>query len=81
MILAFDYLCPRLESFYYLDEEHIVSVKQLKNFVGGKYVAPTAGETSDVINPSTGQVYATAPVSSASDVKQAYEVAQKVTPC
>jgi betaine-aldehyde dehydrogenase len=52
-------------------------VKQLKNFVGGKYVSPTAGETSDVINPSTGQVYATAPVSSASDVKKAYEVAQK----
>jgi len=54
-----------------------VTVKQLKNFVGGEYVAPTSGETSDVINPSTGQVYATAPVSSSSDVKKAYEVAQK----
>ena len=54
-----------------------MSVKQLKNFVGGQYVAPTSAETSDVINPATGQTYATAPVSSAQDVKKAYEVAQK----
>lgn len=54
-----------------------MSVKQLKNFVGGKYVAPSSDETSDLTNPATGQVYATAPVSSAYDVKQAYETAQK----
>jgi len=53
-----------------------VSVKQLKNFVGGKYVAAASGEVSDVINPSTGQVYAHAPVSSEQDVAAAYEVAQ-----
>jgi betaine-aldehyde dehydrogenase len=51
-------------------------VKQLKNFVGGKYVAAASGEVSDVINPSTGQVYAHAPVSSEQDVANAYEVAQ-----
>jgi len=53
-----------------------VSVKQLKNFVGGKYVAASSGEVSDVINPSTGQVYAHAPVSSEQDVAAAYKVAQ-----
>lgn len=53
-----------------------MSVKQLKNFVGGKYVAAASGEVSDVINPSTGQVYAHAPVSSEQDVAAAYEVAQ-----
>jgi len=53
-----------------------VSVKQLKNFVGGKYVAAASGEVSDVINPSTGQVYAHAPISSEQDVAAAYEVAQ-----
>ena len=53
-----------------------MSVKQLKNFVGGKYVAATSGEVSDVINPSTGQVYAHAPVSSEQDVAAAYQVAQ-----
>jgi betaine-aldehyde dehydrogenase len=51
-------------------------VKQLKNFVGGKYVAASSGEVSDVINPSTGQVYAHAPVSSEQDVAAAYQVAQ-----
>ena len=53
-----------------------MSVKQLKNFVGGKYVAAASGEVSDVINPSTGQVYAHAPISSEQDVAAAYEVAQ-----
>ena len=53
-----------------------MSVKQLKNFVGGKYVAASSGEVSEVINPSTGQVYAHAPVSSEQDVAAAYEVAQ-----
>ncbi len=53
-----------------------MSVKQLKNFVGGKYVAASSGEVSDVINPSTGQVYAHAPVSSEQDVAAAYQVAQ-----
>jgi betaine-aldehyde dehydrogenase len=54
-----------------------VSTKQLKNFVGGKQVAASSGEVSDVINPSTGQVYAHAPVSNEQDVAAAYEVAQK----
>jgi betaine-aldehyde dehydrogenase len=54
-----------------------VSVKQLKNFVGGKHVAASAGEVSDVINPATGQVYAHAQVSSEADVNAAFEVAQK----
>ena len=54
-----------------------MSTKQLKNFVGGKQVAASSGEVSDVINPSTGQVYAHAPVSNDQDVAAAYEVAQK----
>jgi betaine-aldehyde dehydrogenase len=54
-----------------------VSNKQLKNFVGGSYQEPSSDQTSDVINPSTGQSYATAPVSSSVDVQRAYEVAQK----
>ncbi|MEY3586933.1 MAG: hypothetical protein RL696_137 [Actinomycetota bacterium] len=54
-----------------------MSIKQLKNFIGGQSVAATSGETSDVINPSTGQVYAHAAVSSAEDVNTAFEVAQK----
>ncbi len=47
----------------------------LRNFVNGDYVDATDGQTSDVINPSTGQVYATAPVSGDADVDAAYAAA------
>jgi betaine-aldehyde dehydrogenase len=54
-----------------------VAPKQLQNFVGGKYVTPTSDKNSPVINPSTEETYAHAPVSSERDVQHAYEVAQK----
>lgn len=53
-----------------------MSVRELKNFINGEYVAATSGEVSDVINPATGQTYATAPVSSSADVDRAYKAAQ-----
>lgn len=53
-----------------------MSVRKLQNFVNGEYVEAKSGETSDVINPATGQVYATAPVSSAADVDAAYRAAE-----
>jgi betaine-aldehyde dehydrogenase len=55
--------------------EDFVSKLELKNFVNGEYVASASGETMDVINPATGQVYATAPKSNASDVDLAFKVA------
>ena len=54
-----------------------MSVRQLKNFVGGQYQTPESDKVSDVINPATGETYAHAPVSSERDVQRAYEVAQK----
>ena len=51
--------------------------KKLQNFVGGKYADPTSGKYSDVINPSTEEVYANAPISGADDVQNAFEVAQE----
>jgi betaine-aldehyde dehydrogenase len=53
-----------------------VAVRELKNFINGEYVAATSGETSDVINPANGQVYAKAPVSNSNDVDAAYKAAQ-----
>ncbi len=50
------------------------SPRVLRNFVNGEYV-DASGAYSDVINPSTGQVVAKAPVSSAQDVDAAYAVA------
>jgi betaine-aldehyde dehydrogenase len=54
-----------------------MSVRELKNFINGEYVAASNSETSDVINPANGQVYAKAPVSTAADVDKAYKAAEK----
>jgi len=50
-------------------------MKSLANFINGKSVPAQSGATSEVINPSTGLAYATAPVSSAADVDQAMKAA------
>jgi betaine-aldehyde dehydrogenase len=46
-----------------------------KNFIGGEFV--DAADAEDVINPSTGEVIAQAPVSSAEDVDGAVKAARK----
>ncbi|GAA0729811.1 gamma-aminobutyraldehyde dehydrogenase [Dactylosporangium roseum] len=51
--------------------------QQLQNFVGGEPVAPVDGRYSDLIDPSTGEVFASAPVSGAEDVDRAMRVAAK----
>jgi len=53
---------------------------ELKNFVGGKYADTRDGRTSDVIDPSTGESYAQAPVSSAEDVDAALRTAAEAFP-
>ena len=54
-----------------------MSVRELKNFVNGASSSATSGQSSDVINPANGEVYAKAPVSSAADVDAAYKAAAK----
>ncbi|MBC9821450.1 gamma-aminobutyraldehyde dehydrogenase [Terrabacter sp. MAHUQ-38] len=49
--------------------------RQLRNFIGGQYVDPDGDATTDVVDPSTAQVVAKAPVSSQSDVDRAYAAA------
>ena len=48
-----------------------------KNVVDGKLVDSVSGETYDVIDPTTGEVYAQAPKSSAEDVDRAYQAAAR----
>jgi betaine-aldehyde dehydrogenase len=48
---------------------------ELKNFVGGKYADTRDGRTSEVIDPSTGEAYAQAPLSGAEDVDAALRTA------
>ena len=49
--------------------------RELRNFIGGEYVDPQTDARSDIVDPSTAKVVATAPVSSAADVDAAYRAA------
>jgi betaine-aldehyde dehydrogenase len=48
---------------------------ELRNFVGGEHVDATDGGRSDLVDPATGEVFATAPVSTGEDVDRAYRAA------
>jgi len=50
--------------------------RELRNFVGGDHAGTEEGATEDVVNPSTGEVFATMPVSGPADVDRAFSVAQ-----
>jgi betaine-aldehyde dehydrogenase len=50
--------------------------RELRNFINGEFKAPRDGETMDVVNPSTAEVYASAPKSGAGDVDEALTAAQ-----
>ena len=50
---------------------------QLSNFVDGAFVAPADGGYSDVVDPSTGEVYASAPLSTDADVDAAFAAATR----
>ena len=47
----------------------------LRNFIDGGYVEPADGGYADLVDPSTGEVFATAPVSGAADVDRAMTAA------
>jgi betaine-aldehyde dehydrogenase len=47
----------------------------LRNFVNGQFTEATSDAVSDVVDPSTGEAYATAPVSGAADVDAALRAA------
>src|SRR5690606_28015952 len=53
---------------------------ELRNLVGGERTASVDGRTSDVIDPTTGEAYATAPVSSAAAVDAAVRAAAEAFP-
>ncbi|MDP5182942.1 gamma-aminobutyraldehyde dehydrogenase [Blastococcus sp. BMG 814] len=48
---------------------------ELKNFVGGQQTDTTDGRRMDLVDPSTGEVFASAPVSGPEDVDRAYRTA------
>ncbi len=54
-----------------------MSVRELKNFVNGQHVPSKSGETSDLINPANGEVFAKAAISNDADIDAAYKAADK----
>ena len=50
---------------------------KFQNVVDGKLVDSVSGETYDVIDPTTGEVYATAPLSGPEDLDRAYGAADR----
>ncbi len=55
-------------------------MEKLSNFINGKNVESTSGETTLLINPSNGAAYATAPKSNAADVNAAFSAASDAFP-
>jgi betaine-aldehyde dehydrogenase len=53
------------------------SPRALRNFVDGEYREASSDTRSDIVNPATGEVVATAPVSAQADVDAAYAAAAR----
>ena len=51
-------------------------MKKLQNFINGTFVDSTSGETTTLINPATGQPFATAPISNSADIDAAMKAAE-----
>jgi len=52
-------------------------MRKFRNFIDGKHVDAADGSTLDIINPSTGKVYATSPNSRQADIDAAMTAAQR----
>lgn len=51
--------------------------KEIKNFINGESVSGKSGQTADLINPTTGEVFASAPISNEADIDLAFNSAAK----
>ncbi|MGH8869494.1 MAG: gamma-aminobutyraldehyde dehydrogenase [Actinomycetes bacterium] len=51
--------------------------RALRNFIDGRFEDAADGRTSDLVNPATGEVFATAPVSGEADVDKAFVAASR----
>ena len=55
-------------------------LRTLRNYIDGEFRDAAEGRTTEVVNPATGQVYATAPLSGAADVEAAMAAAAAAFP-
>src|SRR5829696_2474184 len=55
-------------------------IKRIKNFVNGEYTDPADGQSYDLVNPATGETFATAPASREADIDAAFKSWRDSTP-
>ncbi len=58
-------------------QAYALRMEKLSNFINGKAVESTSGETTSIINPATGLAYATAPKSNGADIDAAMSAASE----
>jgi betaine-aldehyde dehydrogenase len=58
-------------------KEQAMALRKLQNFIGGEYRDAADGRTSTLVNPSTGEGFAEAPVSGQADVDAAMQAAER----
>jgi betaine-aldehyde dehydrogenase len=58
----------------------VSELRTLRNYIDGEFRDAADGRTTDVINPATGEAYATAPLSAAADVDAAMAAAAAAFP-
>ncbi|MFW9918855.1 MAG: CoA-acylating methylmalonate-semialdehyde dehydrogenase [Candidatus Thorarchaeota archaeon] len=54
----------------------VLTAEVVKNYINGKWVESKSKETSDVVNPATGEVIAKTPMSTVEETQQAVEAAK-----
>src|SRR4051794_41519745 len=55
-------------------------LRRLRNYINGEFRDAADGRTTEVVNPATGEAYATAPLSAAADVDAAMAAAEAAFP-
>jgi betaine-aldehyde dehydrogenase len=58
----------------------VSELRTLRNYINGEFRDAVDGRTTDVVDPATGEVYATAPLSAAADVDAAVAAAEAAFP-
>src|SRR3954469_2729966 len=51
--------------------------REISNFINGKHVSSASGETTDLVDPSTGEVFASAALSGEADIDAAFQSAAR----
>ena len=54
-----------------------MQLMQLTNFIAGERVDPADGRSTEIVDPATGEVFATAPNSGEADVDAAFRAAER----